>query len=1300
MASGVFGGSGKVFVGEPPAGSTALSPGIGAIAFAGLAPTLQSIKSLAAGAPDAVAFTGYAPALINARVLSPSPASIAITGLAPTLRSVRPAGAPDSIAFTGLAPTLKQTLVPAPDSVAFTGFAPSLSSAQNLSPAPDSVAFTGLAPSLRVLKLAGAPGSVSFSGFAPALLNATILFPGADSIAFTGLAPSLHAIPPLPPGLRVDFYDTGENKLDIPPLFGTAILSAHYKLKLNQLGEWSMNIPTDHIAGASIESDLRAYIYVQEEGLCFRGIVRKRSEDFATDGKMVLTISGPSLGDELQRRSTGVGLQFVDATITDVVDAIIDDTAFVTGEIDSPGTNIAIRDLTGFQKWDALVSVSDAWALNVREDHLVSPPEIDMGAFGDPSGLIFTNRRTDLTNLRDHPELVPLKSLRLSSQVIDLANYVVGRAQVQGLGAQYITLKDSTRGRTETRFYLPSSGAAPISPAPDAGWERTADMDRVAGARWKTGTAPLVKTATKATSSGSYDSLARQYIIGPLKAQTIAGNVIARIAANESDPAAEGSAQIGIRIVAPDATTFRGTALALSAAGLSNEFSDSGAATRDFPIAGSADLAPVVAQDGDYMVIEIGARGRRAAATLDTFSFVFGDSSPKDLDDDVEINLAPWIEFDSCILFPDSGEEYRIQHATVNGKEQFFLSDAASIAAREKADRLVEIKGIVSADGSPSAVRAAANQLYDNLVTFLKRHLDELTAYEAEPIGLRHIVTGIPTFEVGQTVRVQFRVTTVDADGSARLVRDVDAQQVIMDAERTFDAAGASSWRFTLSSVAREMPNDGNVIAGFLKGLNAIQSTPLQALVFGGDPPVGRITESGLALLSPDDPGIGVNSPRTIRWYSDTNFSRIIGEIASGYESGADGSGGFITPSSPFHIAQRWAPDSYMDMGYYDFDNAEWKDFIRLNPFGSGFGQDQLQLISDIGSLATLFSVRQIDTDRWALYVRNNGSLTKVGGTVKSKNDGPYFLPSGNERGQYFANDYATWRPLSQAIAPSAAPTVTSSVGGLGSVAMPASVAQHDLLLVFCATIANGSHATPSGWTKLEENAQLGGGFPVTGAVFYKDAAGTEGGTTLNFSAGSVGAIAHVYKIPAGAWAGSPAVSADKAGTVSTANPDPATFVGRGLAFNFAAANNTTAMSAGTNATHSVTASGSDECACSTDYRCANYTSSFDGAGFGGTLTTWVAYSVVVRAADNDVAEDVTVTNLHVSPATTPDYIVVELATGAPGAESSVGEYKYIPGDTTPFIPIDLPSGTRISARIGGGAAYLSLQLLAQDDAE
>ena len=101
---------------------------------------------------------------------------------------------------------------------------------------------------------------------------------------------------------------------------------------------------------------------------------------------------------------------------------------------------------------------------------------------------------------------------------------------------------------------------------------------------------------------------------------------------------------------------------------------------------------------------------------------------------------------------------------------------------------------------------------------------------------------------------------------------------------------------------------------------------------------------------------------------------------------------------------------------------------------------------------------------------------------------------------------------------------------------MPATVDAGDLLIVLFTNDGNATVTTPAGWNPLASDTS---GQHVTLSVYYKIAAGTEDGTTVNFvTSDSEQATAQVYRITN--WHGTtpPEISTAATGTGTT--PDPA----------------------------------------------------------------------------------------------------------------------------------------------------------------
>lgn len=102
------------------------------------------------------------------------------------------------------------------------------------------------------------------------------------------------------------------------------------------------------------------------------------------------------------------------------------------------------------------------------------------------------------------------------------------------------------------------------------------------------------------------------------------------------------------------------------------------------------------------------------------------------------------------------------------------------------------------------------------------------------------------------------------------------------------------------------------------------------------------------------------------------------------------------------------------------------------------------------------------------------------------------------------------------------------------NVTMPATVNSGDLLLVVFMQFGGTTITTPSGWTRIAAPGSIGG------AVYAKSAAGTEGGTNVNFQTNTnASAAAHLYRmtgwhgtVSGGVEVGTPAES-------GAGSPDP-----------------------------------------------------------------------------------------------------------------------------------------------------------------
>lgn len=191
-----------------------------------------------------------------------------------------------------------------------------------------------------------------------------------------------------------------------------------------------------------------------------------------------------------------------------------------------------------------------------------------------------------------------------------------------------------------TRFYLPSTGAAAVSPAYGS-WTDVPNS-RLALVRTKISSAMTNKSASAGTGTRG----ARQYVSEPLAAQTISGTVKCYIRCLELDVDDNCTSRLLIRVCNNAGTAYTGTLLSLAHYGTSTEFS---ASLRNIAFANGDTLSSLAINEGDRLVVEL---GNNNAGGDNTTSLEFGDNSGTDLGENETETTAnnPWIEF-SADLF-------------------------------------------------------------------------------------------------------------------------------------------------------------------------------------------------------------------------------------------------------------------------------------------------------------------------------------------------------------------------------------------------------------------------------------------------------------------------------------------------------------------------------------------------------------------------------------------------------------------------------------------------------------------------
>lgn len=207
-----------------------------------------------------------------------------------------------------------------------------------------------------------------------------------------------------------------------------------------------------------------------------------------------------------------------------------------------------------------------------------------------------------------------------------------------------------------TRIYTTAT-APPISPTATAGWEDVASITRLLGSRTAADYVQSNIATPNGTGVANDDLLFYQIIYGPISAGALTGTVKGQFFAREANAALDGRAQIVIRIMDSTGTTSRGTSLNFDTGVLANEFAvAAGTQTnRKFPRAGATSLTSVTAQDGDYIVIEVGERNHGTSATAVRIATGDSGTGSADLPEDETTTSGSatvyrgWVEFSQTI---------------------------------------------------------------------------------------------------------------------------------------------------------------------------------------------------------------------------------------------------------------------------------------------------------------------------------------------------------------------------------------------------------------------------------------------------------------------------------------------------------------------------------------------------------------------------------------------------------------------------------------------------------------------------
>jgi hypothetical protein len=180
------------------------------------------------------------------------------------------------------------------------------------------------------------------------------------------------------------------------------------------------------------------------------------------------------------------------------------------------------------------------------------------------------------------------------------------------------------------------------------------------------------------------------------------------------------------------------------------------------------------------------------------------------------------------------------------------------------------------------------------------------------------------------------------------------------------------NWALDVSSVRRELPNDGNVTEMFLEAMQGIRSTPLPYVLFGDN--TMRISAGGHDLSVPDSSGITGSPERKVRWWKAGGFVNLVGEMWMSFHSA-------LNTFGARRVVNR-GTDSIIDDLIYDY--AQNRQYLgqRLWYGGGMYNWEVYSGIYHSSSPVPLLGLRQVNASDAELEILRGGTMVPVGMSI------------------------------------------------------------------------------------------------------------------------------------------------------------------------------------------------------------------------------------------------------------------------------------------------------------------------------
>lgn len=527
---------------------------------------------------------------------------------------------------------------------------------------------------------------------------------------------------------------------------------ASWTQRLDAAGEFSAELPLSDPQTAAILAG-RIYRHYQEgRGFCFAGSM----ESLSKIPDELLSISGDSLLVELLHENTLVNRSYTNVAINTIIDDLLDGTGWT--RLGSITDVISVR-FDGESILRAVIAVVEMVGKHIREvvteasGTLVR--QLEIGSFGDPSGVVVSNGQADELAIGDHGmAVIPEGAFSVEETTSELWNWVIPLGA--GEGTAQLTLVQQTR--------VPS--LITVNPSFESGltgWtltgvptaDRTRSVHGSACVKMVTsGTDIDVRQTVPASAGAKYRAEAWTW------KETFGGND---------------------RLIV--------------------EFLDGAAAVLSTVETLNTTLSRWIRLDTGEMT----APANTVSLRIRLVNRVGGHTSYFDLP-------RVWR------VASDIGQPYDVLTEVTSPTVLFaqinwYITDAVSVTTHGRRQRPFVAKDIVPLSATKPAYQAAANSLYDLASAQLDRWKLQQNAYRLDTLGLK------PDVLPGDTIRLRYKGMARRSAGDAIEERYmyVDLDEDLYVLERTTSWDEYSSDTLLVSDLDRQLQNDDEVVIGKLE---------------------------------------------------------------------------------------------------------------------------------------------------------------------------------------------------------------------------------------------------------------------------------------------------------------------------------------------------------------------------------------------------------------------------------------------------------------------------------------------------